>query len=589
MMSNIIKNIFAIAVIVLLASCSSSEGCKNDSDCPKGSKCIKEKCYSNSITPDPQVIDPSTGCSKDQECGTCKRCDDGICRPVEGCDAGVVILDASRDIIRPDAEDAEDTGDTGDITTDVPDAGSDISDIDDLSDLGDTDLTDGSDIGTDITDLSGCDAYSTLALTSRNPLGNLPRGTLMTINGQGFDNECGTLSVTFEGDPSPAKITEVTSSYIKVIVPGFAKEGPITVRSFGQEKQLSGSSGFKLTRRMFFSDYGSYTEPGNKFFILSFPNFSDFKAGIYDSAGNSPYPLMLDPINLMILVVSSNNSDKGYILSAYNFADATLIKSVVNANDDVAITRARIDSERNLIYLTGGNGALYIHKAGTLEFADKIPLGTNLFGISVDEENNHIYLSGKKGDNGVVFRIKRDSYEVVDSFIYGDSGSIGVDVILHPVLKKMFVADYYTGYLYPVSLSDFSSEVTPVKLGDNCGPMALALGRNMEKLYVVCNNAISAGDTTASVKGFYADTMNEIAGSPLDTKLVTSVGGDNSRSSVNLVYDDLDGYLFVTTGADKRVGVIVESTFTFLLTPQSPENTFTKSPSGNFGIAIEDW
>ncbi|MCX7958688.1 MAG: IPT/TIG domain-containing protein, partial [Deltaproteobacteria bacterium] len=583
MKRNLIKCILALVIISLLAGCSSSESCKNDSDCPKDNKCINKKCYPNAVTPDPQVIDPGVGCSRDSECGVCKRCDDGICKPVQDCDAGIIILDASRDIIRMDIED---TGvDAGDISGDVEDVIADTLDTGDISDEGDAGPGDLSDSGTDISDLSGCDAYSTLAVTSRQPLGSLPRGTEMTINGQGFDNECGTLSVSFEGDPNPAIIKEITSSYVKVIVPGFAKEGPITVRSFGQEKKLSGASAFKLTRRMFFSDYGNSVVPGTKFFALSFPNFTDFKAGEFDAAGGYPYPILLDPENLMILVISANSSDKGYVISAYNFADASFIKSVANTSNDDSITSAEIDSGKKLIYLTGMSGNLYIHKTGGLELTDTKTYINNLFGISIDDVNNFLYLSGKKGDKGVVLQINRETFEVSNAFTFGDANSLAFDVIHHTGLKKLFVTDYYYGYLYPVNLNDLSSDVAPVKLGDNCGPMSLALGKNGEKIYAVCNNsAIIASNATASVKGFYTDTLVEIAGSPLDTKLVTSIGADNSRNQCNLVYDELDGYLFVTTGADRRVGVIVESTFTFLSSPQSPDNTVTKTQSGNFGI-----
>jgi len=599
---NIMKEKLAVAFLFFtvfeIFACSSSVKCNNDSDCPKDNKCINSKCYPNAFTPDPQVVDPSTGCSRDEECGNCKKCDDGICRPVDGCDAGVVLIDGSRDITSTDIADIEDSIDiVGDIEDVQEETFSDIEEdiieagIEDAEDITVLDAVTGEDVE-DIGDVSICDTYLSLVVTSRYPAGSLPRGTTLTINGQGFDSECGTLSVGFTGDPNPAKINEINQNYIKVVVPAFAKDGDITVHSFGQEAKLTGSSGFKLIRRMVFSDFGSDTEPQNKFFSLTFPNFQNFKAGEFQAAGKYPYPILLDPYNLVLLVITADDLGNGYNISAYSFDEFLFIKSVSNIGDNVMITKARMDTGKNLIYLAGNNGKLYIHEMGTLNLVNTINVGSRLFGLSVDTDNNLIYLGGSENDTGVVKVLNRESYEVVQNCHFGDNNSLGMDVIHHPKLQKLFVVDYGYGNLYSLNLPDFSdcNINPPVSLGNNCGPMAMAIGKNGDRLYVVCNNSVAAPvDATATVKGFDISTMSEIVGSPLDTKLITSTASDNSKNQVNIVYDDLDGYLFVVSDADKRISVIVENTFGLLDNPLSPDNTMTLSASGNFGIAIEDW
>ena len=592
-------------------ACSSSNSCNKDSDCPSGQKCLNQKCYSNATTPDPQIVDPNTGCSKDDECGTCKRCDDGICKPVSDCDAGLVQIDGSRDIVKSDVmEDIldieSDAGDVEDIAGDIEDADTDIE-ITDVDDGGDTGPADIDDVGGDISDVSDvafCDVSASLVVTKREPVGDLPRGTSMKISGQGFDNECGTLSVYFNGDNNPAKITEVASSYIKVTVPGFAQSGDITVKSFGQEQKLTGGSGFKLLRRLLFTDFGSGSSPGNKFFALSFPNFNAYMSGKYDSDGNFPYPILLDPYNLMILVISTDSGGSGYSISAYDFATVSFIKKVTNDQAKTGISSAVLDTEKNRIYLTSLDGMLYVHEMGALTLKDSIHIGVALYGIDIDKQHNRIFLSGTYDSSlpppagppqdyrGALFVIDRDTFKPVGNQVvtFGDKSSIAFDAKYHAQSNRVFVVDYIAGYLYVFNADDLNSETAPKQLGSDFGPMRIAFGKGGVNVYIIGNNSPKTPiDTTATIVGFSADTLTEISGSPFDTKLITSTSLDNSKNLVNLVYDDLDGYLIAVSDADNRIAVIIENTFSFLTNPASPDNTRTLSTSGNFGIAVEDW
>lgn len=589
---------FTILSVGCFYFCSSFETCNIDSDCPKGSKCINKKCYSNAFTPDPQVIDPSVGCSKDNECGVCKICDNGICKPVEGCDAGVVILDGSRDIVTLDNFDIEDT------LNDILDAETDVDDIEEISEVGDLDFSDTLDGGVDVSDLSGCDINLTLKVTNREPAGDLPRGTVLKLRGQGFDNVCGTISVFFSGDPNPAKIVAVQPNEVTVIVPGFAKNGNITVNSFGQtDKSLK----LNIIRRMFFSDFGDSLNPGNQFFVLSFPDFIGFKKAKYDINGSFfPLPLLLDPFNLWVLVISNkiDNEYNGYLINAYDFSNMEFIKNVENVNAKSLISGGMIDYEKERIYLISMDGYLYVHQMGTLTLLKTIPLGVALYGIDIDKVNNRLFLSGvynnalpspagpPKEYIGAVFIIDRETFKPVGNEVItiGGTESILTDVKYHPETNRLFTVDFIAGDLYVFDPDDLGGELTPISLAPNSGPMKLTFGKNNEKVYIVCNNSVEGPrDATATVRAFDTMTLNEIGGSPFDTQLVTSTSQSNSKHLVNIVYDDQDGYLFVTTGADKRIGVIVESTFTYLSSPQSPENTYTETSSGNFGIVIEDW
>lgn len=587
-------------ILAMTFGCSSSEKCKTDSDCPKENKCINEKCYPNSFTPDPQVIDPNTGCSKDDECGSCKRCDDGICRPIEGCDAGIVILDGGRDIIKTDVSDVEDAEIDVETDADIGDIVEDYEDIIDGDMVEDVEPID-TDAGVDVTDLSGCDADGTLVVTSRSPGGALPRGTEITINGQGFDGECGTLSVKFAGDNNSAKITEIKSSYIKVIVPGFAQDGDITVNSFGQTKTLAG---FKIRRRLFFTDVGNAITPGNQFFVRSLPNFDPYMKEIFDTEGIFPYSILLDPFNLMVLVITKNLSEEGYIISGYDFATLALIKQVPNPALNAIVTSAVMDYEKNRIYLVSANGHIYIHEMGSLTLIDDIPVGLELYGIDIDKENNRIFLSGRydislpppspppQDYRGAVFVRDRDTFKPLGNEVvtFGDINSLITDVKYHRASKKIFALDYFNGSLYVFKADDLSQDSAPISLGNSSGPVRMTFGKNQEKLYIVCNNSSTGPvDATASIRGFDVNLLTEIVGSPFDTKLVTSTITDNTKNLVNIYYDDFDGYLIAVSNADNRIAVVVESTFTFLTNPSSPDGTVTSSTSGLFGISVEDW
>ncbi len=595
-MKNILCALTTFLILLFFVGCSSSSSCKNDSDCPKGSKCINEKCYSGAITPDPQVIDPNTGCLRDDECGVCKRCNDGICVPIEGCDAGMIAIDASRDIIKSDSEDIEDAGDVEDVE-DATELLSDIGDIesDAGEDAGDTELSDMEDVGTDISDVSTCDVSATLVVTKRDPTGDLPRGVELKILGQGFDNECGTLSVNFTGDSNPARVTEITSGYIKVIVPGFAVSGDITVRSFGQEARLTGSNSYKLQRRLFFTEYGNSINPGKNFHVLTFPNFLDFKNGKYASADVFPFPVLLDPYNLLMLIVSKDTQNGGFNISLYNFADVSFIKSISNNSATDVITGAKMDYENGLIYIVSKDGNLYVYEMGSLNFKRSIPIGIALYGIDIDTSGNRIFISGVFDTNmqiwgppndykGALFVLKRDTLETDKIVTFGDMNSIGLDVAYNKSVDKVFVLDYSNGMLFAFNGKDYNSEIAPKNLGN--GPMKIAFGKDMSNIYVVLNDsAASPKDATAILRGFNANDLTEITGSPFDTRLVTSTSSDNSNNQVNLIYDDLDGYLIVVSNADNRIAVIRESDLSFILSPE-----FTKTGLlGNFGIVVEDW
>jgi len=612
------RKLLSILVIVITYvvyyGCSSSTTCNKDSDCPSGQRCLNQKCYSGVITPDPTAIDPNTGCSKDSECGTCKRCDDGVCKPISDCDTGVVQIDGSRDIERGDAGDevldvTTDAGDAEDIFEDaggdIEDGGNDITDVEEVVEPSDSGDTGDAGIDTsDISDISSCDAGGMLIVQRREPAGELPRGTLLTIRGQGFDGECGTLSVYFTGDSNPAKVVEVASGYIKVIVPGFAQSGDITVRSFGQEQKLTAGNAFKLQRRLFFTDYGNATNPGKKFFSLTFPNFLTYRNGMYDSDGSLPYPVLLDPYSLMILVISNDSSGVGYSISAYDFATIEFIKKVTNDQAKSNITSAILDAEKGRIYLTSLDGRLYVHEMETLALKEAKKIAVALYGIDIDKKNNRVFLSGTQDSavpppggppqdyRGAMFVLDRDTLNPIgDGYVlFGDKTSIAFDVKYHADTDRVFVVDYTSGNLYIFRAGDMSNDTAPISLGVDFGPVRLAFGKGFQRLYVIGNNSPgSPRSATATIKGFSTDTLTEISGSPLDTRLVTSTDSDNSKNLVNIVYDYLDGYLIATSNADNRFAVVIEDTFSLLTNPASPDNTKTPSSSGNFGIVVEDW
>lgn len=572
--------------------CSSSDSCKNDSDCPGGNKCINERCYPGVVRPNPQVVDPNTGCTGDEQCGACGRCDDGICKLIEGCDAGIVIIDAGRDIVNIDVEDG------GDI---LEDAG----DIDTFEDILDAEIPDDLlDAGDLLADTFSCDVSTTLLVTKREPLGDLPRGTNIKISGQGFDTECGTLSVYFSGDSRPARITEATSNYIRVIVPGFAQSGDITVRSFGQEAKLTGSNSFKLQRRTFYTEYGSSTSPGSRFYILSFPNFMDFKNGGYSVGYEYPHPILLDPYNLYIIVISRDTTGDtgGTVISAYDFAEVSLIKSVTNTDIKRPVTAAKMDVEKGLIYIISEDGSLYIYEMGTLEYKQSIHLGVALYGIDLDVEKNRIFIAGIADSSvrsstirrvvgppqdyrGALFVLRRDNFDTIEVVRFGDMNSRGQDLLYYRMANTIFVLDYNSGNLYPIDSENYSINGEPKYIGD--GPMKMVFGKDLKNLYVVLNGSSqSPREATAILRGFNVTDMSEVQGSPFDTTLVTSTSSDNSRNQVNLIYDDLDGYLIVVSNRDNRIAVIEESDLHFIQI--SPDNTKTNL-SGNLGIVAEDW
>lgn len=593
--------IFVSGVIIFCClGCSPSDSCKKDSDCPGGNKCIDEKCYPGAVRPDPQTVDLSVGCIRDEQCGACKKCNDGICKPLEGCDAGIVIIDAGRDIVKVDVEeDIQDIEDVGDVLEDAGDT-VDVVAIDTFEDIFDAEIPDVLDAGDLLTDTLSCDISATLLVTKREPPGELPRGTNIKISGQGFDPECGTLAVYFSGDSNPARITEAASNYIRVIVPGFAKSGDITVKSFGQEGKLTGPNAFKLQRRNFYTEYGSSTSPGSRFYILSFPNFSDFKSGVYSINNEYPYPILLDPYNLYIIVISRDTDDTGggTVISAYDFAEVNLIKSVTNTNITKPVSGAKMDVEKGLIYIISEDGSLHIHEMGTLQYIKSIPLGVALYGIDLDVEKNRIFITGISDSSipppvvgppqdyrGALFVLGRDNFDTIKVITFGDMNSRGQDLLYHRKAGKIFVLEYKNGDLYLIDGVDYSSEIAPKYIGD--GPMKMAFGKDLDKLYVVSNGSSrSPTEATAILRGFNVNDMSEVVGSPFDTKLITSTSSDNSRNQVNLIYDDLDGYLIVVSNADNRIAVIEESSLSFMSI--SPDNTKTNL-SGNFGIVAEDW
>ncbi|MGC9043650.1 MAG: IPT/TIG domain-containing protein [Myxococcota bacterium] len=594
--------IIVVFTIAGLLGCSSSDRCKNDSDCPKDNKCINEKCYPNSFTPDPQVIDPNTGCNKDEECGTCRRCDEGVCRPIKGCDAGIVILDAGRDIVKVDTLDIEDADldveADADIIEDADVPGTDVEDVIDRDIVEDIEPSD-VDAGTDITDISNCDAYGTLVVTRRIPSTDIPRGTILTIYGQGFDSECGTLSVKFDGDSREARIVDISSSSIQVVVPGFAKDGNITVNSFGQTaKNLS----YKIMRRLFFSDYGSDSSPANQFFVLTYPNFLDYRGGKFTAEGNFPVQILLDPYNLLVLVITRGESDYGYVISAYDFATLSFIKKVSNPTQNAFITSAVMDYEKSRIYLVSSNGHLYIHEMESLVMIDDIPVGVELYGIDIDKVNNRLFLCGRydtalpppspppNNYRGALFVRDRDTFKPVgDGYtLFGDEKTLARDIKYHPSTNSVFTVDYFAGNLYVFNVDNLNQEKSPISLGANSGPMKMTFGKDHQRLYVACNNSPSTPvDATATIRGFDINSLTEIAGSPFDTRLITSTASDNTKNLVNIFYDDYSGYLIAVSNADNRIAVIMESTFSFI--SLSPDNTKTASSSGNFAISVEDW
>ncbi|MCX7944084.1 MAG: IPT/TIG domain-containing protein [Deltaproteobacteria bacterium] len=589
---NIVRIFLTLTIVISMVCCSSSEKCKTDSDCPKNNKCIHERCFPNAYRPDPQVIDPGIGCSNDSECGYCKKCDDGICVAILECDVGFVALDGSRDVVKTDSIDIDEIADAG---MDIVDVDADWDAYDIVEDAGTEDiLTDVT--PSDITDIT-CDINLSLKVVKREPAGDLPRGTVMTISGQGFDTECGTLSVYFNGDPNPAKILDKTSTKISVVIPGFAKSGRITVNSLGQ---VDSSLSVKIQRRLFFTDFGDVSSPGTKFFILSFPNFSEFREGKYDTSGEFPVPILLDPYNLMIIVVTKNKSSEGYTISAYDFSDVKFIKSVVNNNAKSMISNGAIDYEKKKIYLISMDGYLYIHEMESFKLLDTIKIGESLYGIEIDKTKNRIFLSGVSPPiigppedlRAAIFIISRDDYGYVNrgKIVFGEPKSVSTDVKYHPTINKVFTVDYTKGELYVFSPDDKNSDLAPVSLGVESGPMKVSFGSNMSKVYIACNNSSQGPkNATASVKAFYVDTLGEVLGSPLDTKLITSTESTNSKHLVNMFYDDLDKYLIVVSNADNRIAVVDESTFALLSNPRSPDDTKTSSLSGNFGISVEDW
>jgi hypothetical protein len=173
---------------------------------------------------------------------------------------------------------------------------------------------------------------------------------------------------------------------------------------------------------------------------------------------------------------------------------------------------------------------------------------------------------------------------------FGDINSLITDVKYHRASNRIFALDYFNGSLYVFNADDLNQDSAPISLGNSSGPVKMTFGKNQEKLYIVCNNSSTGPvDATASIRGLDVTSLKEIVGSPFDTQLVTSTTTDNTRNLVNIYYDDLDGYLIAVSNADKRIAVIVESTFTFLTNPSSPDNTKISSTSGIFGIAVEDW
>ena len=606
------------ALSLVLARCACSEAtCGTNADCATGEVCVSKSCVKGSIF-DGSIppYDPlQVGCNSDDQCGPCETCSSGLCTKMGSCDTGDVTWPdgSAGDAGLVDAGDAGpvDAGDAGPV--DAGDAGpvdaGDAGPIDagdagpvDTGDAGpvDTGTGDAGDAGTG--DGGSCDAGTLPALVigAMSPAtGKLPRGKIVTFTGQGFDPSCNTNEVYFTGDPTPAQVTSVSGTQLKVRIPRNANTGLITIRAAGRQDT---SQMVNIVRRLFLTREGAAASPGQTFSLINVETMQAFASGTYNVGQGGqpvgmPTAVALNPKQWKIYFITSDPANEAHLITIHDYADLTYVSTVAAAAGAGAGYAALFDEENSRLLVTHPSGKLTV-----LDTTSDVPVagspftvGATATGIELDTKNGVYYVAGKTAitGNGQVAIVKRSDLTVASAKDLG-AGVAPSDVKYDVENDLVLVADISSGNVHVFNAGTLGNlPASPIAIEAGAAPMSITIGGtgSSRLAFIACsyNKDHKQQSPHAKVASYSLPLFAVQPSSPQDVSIITTSEDQlGDFDQVRAVYDRRDNFIIVTSDDDKNYGVLnPDLTKVTAGTYTSP--FLSPSSKGNLGIAVEDW